>query len=140
MSKKTLFFLLLAGTLMVISGCDDPGEPIESIESDELPAEVQAWIEDSTDRFGAQTLEHEGLLYLLVTYGEKPTGGYVVEITEIIEEEDKVVVTVHFTEPAEDEVVIQVLTYPYDLAMIDDPGKPVEFIATGAETELPVRE
>ena len=85
-------------------------------------------------------MEHENLLYLLVTYGEQPTGGYTVEITAIVEEEDRVVVTAHFTEPGEDDVVIQVITYPYALAVIEDPGKPVEFIATGAETEVPLRE
>ncbi len=146
MLKKVLIIMMLAGMLLFISACGAPVEPYEPMKPDEttlpdeLPAEVEAWVEGSIDRFMAQTLEYEGLLYLLVTYGEKPTGGYVVEIIEIKEEEDKLVVTAHFTEPAEDEIVTQALTYPYDLAMIDDPGLPVEFIATGAENEIPVEE
>lgn len=152
MLKKAMFILILIAGLLLLTGCEIPADPLEPADPDEvtepgevelpdqLPAEVELWIEQSMERFMAQTLEHEGILYLLVTYGEKPTGGYAVEITEITEAEDKVLVTVHFTEPGEDEVVTQALTYPYDLAMIDDPGLPVEFKATGAETEIPVQE
>jgi len=152
MFKKTIFIFVMAAALIVLPGCEDPADPLEPVDPDEvtepeevelpdqLPAEIELWIEQSKERFAAQALEHEEILYLLVTYGEKPTAGYAVEITEIKEDEDKVVVTVHFTEPAEDEMVAQVITYPFDLAMIDDPGLPVEFNATGAETEIPVQE
>lgn len=149
-----MIFRVMAVTIFVASlffvyGCgdpvsaDEPAEPGEEIEvtlPDELPAEVQAWVDGAQDRFGAQTKIHEGLLYMLVTYGEKPTGGYSVDITEIVTAEDQVEVTVHFTEPGEDEMVTQALTYPYDLAMMDDPGLPVEFRAAGAETEIPTIE
>ncbi len=152
MLKKGMFILILSAGLLLLPGCETVADPLEPAEPDEvtepeevelpdqLPAEVELWFEQSKERFAAQTLEHEGILYLLVTYGEKPTGGYDVEITEITEAEDKILVTVHFTEPGEDEVVTQALTYPYDLAMLDDPGLPVEFKATGAETEIPVQE
>ncbi len=140
----TVILMLLAG----VSGCGDPGEPVnhmgpdeeeETIMPDELPAEIQAWIEEAKTDFAAQTREYEGLLYLLVTYGEKPTGGYTVEITEIVEAEDQLTVKVAFTEPGADEMVTQAFTYPYDLAMLEDPQLPVEFVATGAETDIPVK-
>lgn len=139
MLGKVLLMSILVGVLFFLSACGDPVEPYEPMKPDEtaLPAEVEAWVEDSRNKFMAQTLEHEGLLYLLVTYGEKPTGGYTVEITDITEQEGKIVVTANFTEPGEDEMVTQALTYPYDLAVIDDPGLPVEFKATGAETGIP---
>jgi len=146
MFKKVLVVTILVAALVFVYGCgepagpEEPDEPDEVVLPDELPSEIQAWIDASLEEFGAQTKVYEGVLYMLVTYGEKPTGGYVVEITDIAEEEDKIVVTVHFTEPGEDDIVTQALTYPYDLAMMDDPGLPVEFIATGTETELPVIE
>jgi hypothetical protein len=132
--------MILAAVMLFVSACGGPDVPDEVTLPDELPAEVQAWIDAAVNDFGSQTLVHEGILYLLVTYGEKPTGGYDVEITDITEEEGKLVVTANFTEPGEDEMVTQALTYPYDLAMLDDPGLPVEFVATGAETEIPVIE
>jgi hypothetical protein len=140
MVKKVMLITILAVMFLLVSACgEEPADPVEVTLPDELPAEVQSWIEASLNDFAAQTMEHEGVLYLLVTYGEKPTGGFEVEITGIDEEEDRLVVTAHFTEPGEDDIVTQALTYPYDLAMLDDPGLPVEFVATGAETEIPVK-
>ncbi len=148
MLKRVLIVTLAMLLILALSGCGEPGEPVnhmgpdeedEVTLPDELPQEVQAWIEAAKNDFAAQTMEYEGILYLLVTYGEKPTGGYDVEITEIVEAEDKLLVTVKFTEPGEDEMVTQALTYPYDLAMLDDPQLPVEFNATGAETDVPVK-
>ncbi len=140
MIKKAIFIMFLAATILFVLACDGADTPEEITLPDELPAEVQAWIDAATDDFGGQTFIHEGVLYLLVTYGEKPTGGYDVEITDITEEEGKLVVTAYFTEPGEDDMVTQALTYPYDLAMLDDPGLPVEFVAAGAETKIPVIE
>jgi hypothetical protein len=140
MIKKIVIVTILAAALLFALACNGSEGPEEVTLPDELPVEVQSWIDAATDNFGGQTFVHEDILYLLVTYGEKPTGGYVVEITEITEEDGKLIVTAHFAEPGEDEMVTQALTYPYDLAMLEDPGLPVEFVATGAEAEIPVIE
>lgn len=148
MFKKPTIIVFLVATLLFIAACGEPADPNDQVVPDEpdeitlpdaLPEEVQEWIDGAREEFAAQTMEYEDVLYLLVTYGEKPTGGYDVEITSIVEEADKLVVTVDFTEPGEDDIVTQALTYPYDLAMLDDPGLPVEFVATGAETEVPLK-
>lgn len=146
MFKSILIVAVLVLSLMFVAGCgdpvraDEPEEPEEIALTDELPEEILAWIDVSKEKFGAQTMVYEEILYTLVTYGEKPTGGFAVEITSIEDKEDKIVVTVDFTEPGKDDMVTQAITYPYDLAMMDDPGLPVEFVATGAETKVPVIE
>lgn len=56
-------------------------------------------------------------VYVVVTRGEKPTGGYTVDIDKIekIKEEDrfKLVVYAKFTDPKPGDVVTQAVTYPY---------------------------
>ncbi len=108
---------------------DDPKAPEE--EEAMLPGEIEEWIEYSRDIWLAQAREYEGALYLLVTFGEQPTGGYSVEITSLEEEADQLTVTVKFTEPGEDDIVTQALTYPYDLKETEPTGLPVEFVAEG---------
>ncbi len=102
-----------------------------------IPEEIQSWIEDSRKMWLAQEKSHADALYILVTYGEKPTGGYVVDIQHVVEKEGEIFVTVHFTEPDEDEPVSMALTYPYDLYIIEDTNKPVTYLAVGAESYIP---
>ena len=102
-----------------------------------IPEEIQSWIEDSRKMWLAQEKSHEDALYILVTYGEKPTGGYVVDIEYVVEKEGEIFVTVHFTEPDEDDPVSMALTYPYDLYVIQDTTKPVNYLAVGAEEYIP---
>ena len=101
------------------------------------PEAIHEWVEYSRDIQVAQAREYEGTLYLLVTYGEQPTGGYGVEITDVVEESDRLVVHVTFTEPDEDEAVTPALTYPYDLKTVEPTDLPVEFEAEGAKEVVP---
>ncbi|MBM7614252.1 protease complex subunit PrcB family protein [Alkaliphilus hydrothermalis] len=62
-------------------------------------------------------------VYVIVTRGEKLTAGYGVDIEkiELVEEENesKLVVYAVFTDPKPDELVAQVITYPYAVAKTD---------------------
>ena len=89
-----------------------------------MPTATEAWVENSLTTFIGQSYNYEDRLYILVTYGLKPTGGYVVEITNAEITDDRVIVSANFRVPGEDEMVTEALTYPYDLAVIDNPGLP----------------
>ncbi len=132
-----LTFIIMLGTF----GCNEKeGEIIQFepvVDTDNLPEEVETWVNDSLHTYGGQSFVDGNKLYLLVTYGEKPTGGYSVNITGVVKEKDKIIVTANFIEPGEDEMVTQALTYPYDLVIIETSDLPVEFKATGAENNIP---
>lgn len=59
-------------------------------------------------------------IYIVVTRGEKPTGGYTVNIDKIekVKEDDrfKLIVYAAFADPAPGDVVSQAITYPYIIA------------------------
>lgn len=60
-------------------------------------------------------------IYVIVTRGEKATGGYDIGIDQIkqVQEDDinKLIVYVNFTDPKPGDVVTQVITYPYEVAL-----------------------
>lgn len=59
--------------------------------------------------------------------GEKPTGGYAVEITRILLRSDRVVVRAGLIQPGVDDVVPQVLTQPFHIVRVARTELPVEF-------------
>jgi len=106
--------------------------------SDDLPEEVLVWLEDSLAYFTAQTYKYNGMLYLLVAHGQVGSNNREVRITNIVEKNNKLIVTAFFSKVGPG--IHPVITYPYDLVVLEDPGLPVEFVATGAETEIPKKE
>lgn len=103
--------------------------------------EVEEWVERSRDLPLAQAREIDGALYLLVTYGERPSGGYSVEIVEVTDDhpdfDAELVVTAEFTEPDEDEPVTDAITRPYALQEVDPADMPVQFLAEGDREFVP---
>lgn len=63
-------------------------------------------------------LSLNGGLAVYVTLGECPTGGYDIQIREIRKADQTLVVTVKAISPAPDQMVTQVITYPYDLVRL----------------------
>lgn len=66
-------------------------------------------------------------MVLAVFLGEKPSGGYNVEITEIIETDTTLEVMVSETSPGEDDMVTMALTYPGHVVELDRCVKEVVF-------------
>ncbi|GAB6098414.1 hypothetical protein JCM16358_02930 [Halanaerocella petrolearia] len=64
---------------------------------------------------GIKNLKVEEGLAIYTTLGERPSGGFEIEIKEIRKKADKLFVTVKAVGPAANQAVIQVITYPYDI-------------------------
>lgn len=147
--KRAVVCLVIAGLLFLPAGCRSEAPlSVPETETSELPTDtrfpvpeapdapvgaIEEWVEYSRDLFLAQVRLLDGKSHLLVTYGVKPTGGYNVKIREVVEQTEKIIVQVEFKKPAEDEMVSQSITRPYDLIEIDATDKPVEFVAQGDE-------
>lgn len=92
---------------------------------------------------GARVPEAGAGTYLAVFWGEKPTGGYTVEVLSARTEGRRVIVQLSLEEPPPDAMVSQALTYPYAAAVMRgvDPGEKefVFFTQNGRELGWPVR-
>lgn len=153
MKKKAIIFIVLVSLVIAAVWGSDlweqafPGDEngkdnynaVYDVENlSRIPAEVKAWVENSRDVFLGHFKEHEGTTYILVTYGIRPTGGYSVEITDIITENEQITAVADFRRPSSGDIVTQVLTRPYSLKKIQMANLSVEFSASGDEPYVPV--
>lgn len=95
--------------------------PFKHVPLEDTPESVQKWIETNQSQEQKQVLHADGKTYVIITLGQKRTGGYEVKITQIAEIEgtDTISVTHEVTEPEEGEMATQVITYPLAIAEMD---------------------
>lgn len=153
MFRKVLLFsfalLMVTGMVFMGIGCtqDNGDEPdngnnengngdIVDPNGSELPKEIEDWVNSSLAMNLGQSKVYEEDMYILVTYGEKPTGGYNVGITNINITDESVEVSVNFKAPKEGDIVTQAITYPYDLEVIEKVDLPLSFNVSGDEDYL----
>jgi len=132
-TKKGLALVIVLALLLLAAGCGEKtvGGPTEvnfqRVQEDQLPGEVQNWLNENINEYGKDTYTHEDKIYILVAYGEKPTAGYTVEISKVEKLDGNINVYASFQDPKPGDMVATVITYPYDLVVIEDQGLPVIF-------------
>lgn len=102
----------------------------------QLPKEIEDWVNSSLAMNLGQSKGYGEERYILVTYGEKLTGGYNVDITDINVTDENVEVSVDFKAPKEGDIVTQAITYPYDLEVMEKVDLPIVFKVSGDEEYL----
>jgi hypothetical protein len=64
-------------------------------------------------------LELKEKVLILAYLGEMPTGGYKIQIDKVIKRDEKILIKVKYVSPPADAMVTMVITYPFDLVLID---------------------
>ncbi len=130
------FFLLLTGCRQEYTGTEIRFEPLSKDFYCSLEDErnVAVHDRDSLDDLLAsaglglqQEIDFDRSAVIAVFMGQRPTGGYDIEIKRIVESNDKILVYFETTEPSEDEMTAQVITSPYHMVKIDLTEKEVVF-------------
>ncbi|WP_226658624.1 protease complex subunit PrcB family protein [Pseudalkalibacillus hwajinpoensis] len=135
--------LLLSVVFMILAGCGNNasesenessgGEKMkekiafETVEMQNAPKDIQAtvqqkWLEKSTF-----TVPSDEDLYIIITRGEMPTGGYSVHIESIEKIDEELVVSYYYTDPKKDDMVTQAITKPIVIAKVDMTNARVNF-------------
>ncbi len=83
------------------------------------------WTLASEDELPAVNFEEE--MVLAVFMGMRSTGGYSIEMVEIIEKDEVIEVMIEETVPGEDDMVAMVITYPEHIVKIEKTDKPIVF-------------
>ncbi len=93
------------------------------INMQDRPEEIRKWVSILQQLHRSplwHAREYGDSMYIYVGWGEKPTGGYSVEITGVEHNGNgELVVKALFRAPSPDEMVTQVITYPYDLTAVE---------------------
>ena len=82
---------------------------------------LDLWQQHSSDNIpppSAPEVDFKNYRIIAVFAGEKPTGGYSVEITSVKIVNFQLVITVRYDEPRAEDIVIQPLTYPHHIVVI----------------------
>ncbi len=89
----------------------------ETINKNDVPKEFYEKIEQVKKNKGYIYMadDKSGYIYIAVFMGEKPTGGYSIEVTDIGDSEGRTGVTVKEVVPQKDALVTQALTQPYTI-------------------------
>jgi|LSQX01.2.fsa_nt_gb PBP1b-binding outer membrane lipoprotein LpoB len=89
----------------------------EVLDIEDLDEDLQGQVEDLIKEEGLVVLDEENSI-VLVSLGERPTGGYA--LTAAVEkQQDEILVKIAEIEPDEDAATTQVITYPYIILKID---------------------
>lgn len=99
------------------------------VSEEAAPAPVVDWLNANREKGGTTTIKEGDSVYLVIAAGEKPTGGYDVEVVSVGDSEGKVEVVYRVTSPAADAMVTQALTYPVKVLKVNTFDLPVEFKA-----------
>lgn len=93
------------------------------------------WTEMFPTEMIASAIDFEEKMIIAVFQGEKNTGGYSIEITEIIEKDNSLKVYIKETVPGENCILTQALTSPYHIVELDKTDKEIKFMRTQSTTE-----
>lgn len=120
MKKSVLIFLmgLVALILLVFLFCSFNAPVFETVpftvvtDPTTLPKNVQTILEQIKFVRGYVVVNN----FIVVCAGQKPTGGYSIAVTKIKKHKN----VVKEKEPAKNDIVIQMVTYPYVIVKIDE--------------------
>lgn len=88
---------------------------VEKADPMNVSEEAQKELEERRNEEGSYVFTDNDKNYLAVFAGERNTGGYDIEIIEVVLVDSELMVSVEMMEPRPDMVTTQALTYPMDL-------------------------
>lgn len=85
----------------------------EQAKDEELPPNMDNSIRNLKPNKGFLVYDYNGYYYITIFAGKKNTGGYSIKVLSIEDNEGKTFILVEEKSPSKDDIVTQVITYPY---------------------------
>jgi hypothetical protein len=106
-------------------------------ETSDLPPQVKQWFDEHKNQEFTGTMQDQNAVYAVVTRGEKPNGGYGVEVVGVTERAGDIVIKVRYKNPEPGKMYTQVITYPAALVKIPLTDKPIHFETVNEKSRIP---
>lgn len=137
--RKLIVLTCLLLTCLCLGGCRSESTDVEKlkdieftvVKESEIPDELMQHIEDKKSnefKFTFYNKDKMDYLYIVVGYGEQPTGGYSITVDDLYLTNNSIYIDTSLIGPSKDDVVTQAITYPYIVVKIEFIDKPVTFI------------
>ncbi len=136
--KRAIRIVLLMGAItmcLLLSGCKSDKVNKEKVkdleftvvEEADIPEELLKIIEEKKKEPFKLKFSNTAYLYIVVGYGEQPTGGYSIKVEDLYLTENAIYFNTSLLGPPKDEIVTQILTYPYIVVKVEFMDKSVVF-------------
>jgi len=133
MKKIVSLVLVIVFGLSLLTACSSNNKSVvigdidfELIDSDTLTDNsLKEWYDENNNKKGLSFLDFKEHKYILVGAGEKPTGGYSVEVISVVGKEDSIIVNAKVNAPKADEMVTEAITYPSILLRVSKDSRNV---------------
>lgn len=85
----------------------------------------------------SSTVDFSENTVLLISMGQRMTGGYAIKVKTIVEKATKIIAMVEFISPGKNCINFQAITYPQQLLTIPQTNKEVEWVITNTVQDCP---
>lgn len=136
MYKKIFGVVLVITIIFTLAACEKDNNKYkmgdlqyEIISPEDIENEnLVNWYNNNFKTYGIHVSNenYDGKKYIIVSAGEKNTGGYSVKIDSVVGEENIIRINATVNPPESGQSVIQAITYPNVLLAIDDDGRDIE--------------
>ncbi|MDK2824524.1 MAG: germination protein [Clostridia bacterium] len=146
--KRLIAVVLVLILVVGITGCSSKGEKeqitpvdISTREIVQMPDYIQDHLEELKLKETYQAFKLDGGLLLFAARGEMPTGGYTISFGKAGIKNGKLLVEVNTSDPKNDKMVTEALTYPVALAKVIGKGLPDKVVfVKGSEYNKIIKE
>ena len=137
MRRLGIILLLLGviGSALLFTGCKSENTDIKKIkdleftvvEDADVPEQLMQIINEKKKEPFKMSYSNADNLYIVVGYGEQPTGGYSISVDDLFLTSNAVYIDTNLIGPSESDYVTNAVTYPYIVVKTEFIDKSVVF-------------
>lgn len=97
------------------------------VDEEDIPEELEEMIDEKEEKPFKLTYADGDVLYIAVGYGEQPTTGYSIQVTELYESKNAIYIHTNLIGPSKEEKILERKTHPYIVVKLEYIDKNVVF-------------